>query len=427
MHAQPPPWEYDVSRTSCIGAHLLPARPGDESIGTEFGGWVNRPGSRTDEGFVKVLLVDDHAPIRASLRQLLELRAGYQVVGEGANGQEAVAAVDAHEPDVVLMDVNMPVMNGVEATRTIKERHPDVKVLALTAFGDMSLVSASIKAGASGYLLKGGSAEELLNSLQAVAMGQGALDKEVTRGVIDDVAELYRTEQLRADSLEELDRMKSEFVSVVSHELRTPLTGIKGGVRTLQGGWAQLDDPTKLELLDKIDHQCDRLTHLVDQILTVSGIQSGGLGLAADRFSLTDVARAVVASLGRTFPGRDIVVDGAEVEVMGDRGRIVQAALALVDNALEHTQGRVRVTVGASGGTARLDIDDEGPGIDESLLDRLLTRPFEQGDSSSTRRVGGLGLSIYIARRVLEASGGRLEAVSSPDAGSTFTMVVPLA
>jgi signal transduction histidine kinase len=377
---------------------------------------------------VKVLLVDDHAPIRASLRQLLELRAGYEVVAEGADGREAVAAVDTHEPDVVLMDMNMPVMNGVEATRVIKERHPDVKVLALTAFGDMSLVSASIKAGASGYLLKGGSSEELLNSLEAVAIGQGALDKEVTRGVIEDVAELYRSEQERADSLEELDRMKSEFVSVVSHELRTPLTGIKGGVRTLQTGWAAIDDATKLELLDKIDGQCDHLTHLVDQILTVSGIQGGGLGLTADRFGLGEVARAVVASLVRSFPGRDVFVDAPEeVEVEGDRGRIVQAALALVQNALEHTEGPVRVALSSSPRAARLAIEDEGPGLDPALVHRLLTTPFEQGDSSSTRRVGGLGLSLYIARRVLEASGGALDAASSPEGGSTFTMVVPRA
>ncbi len=374
---------------------------------------------------MKVLLVDDHASIRASLRQLLELRPGYQVVGEGANGREAVAAVDAHEPDVVLMDMNMPVMNGVEATREIKERHPGVKVLALTAFGDMSLVSASIKAGASGYLLKGGSSEELLNSLEAVAVGQGALDKEVTRGVIDDVAELYRSEQERADSLEELDRMKSEFVSVVSHELRTPLTSIKGGVRTLQGGWARLDDATKLELLDKIDHHCDRLTHLVDQILTMSGIQGGGLGLAADRFSLTEVARAVVASLARAFPERDVAVDSAEdVEVAGDRSRIVQVALALVENALEHTRGPVRVTVTPSPEGTRMAIEDDGPGLEPRVLERLLTRPFEQVDASSTRTVGGLGLSLYIARRVLEAAGGALEAASSPDGGSVFTMVV---
>ena len=376
---------------------------------------------------MKVLLVDDHAPIRASLRQLLELRPGYDVVAEGANGREAVEAVAEHEPDVVLMDMSMPVMNGVEATRAIKERHPDVKVLALTAFGDMSLVAASIKAGASGYLLKGGSAEELLNSLEAVALGQGALDREVAGGVIDDAADLYRREQERAASLEELDRMKSEFVAVVSHELRTPLTGIKGGVRTLQEGWPRLDDVTKLELLDKIDRQCDRLTHLVDQLLTVSGIQNGALGLGGERFSLAEVARAVATTLERAYPGRTIDVDVEdEVAVIADRGRVAQTALALVENALEHTDGRVRVALSASDGSARLAIEDEGPGIEPSVLDRLLMQPFEQADSSATRQVGGLGVSLYIARRVLDASGGSLETISTPDGGSTFTMVLPL-
>jgi signal transduction histidine kinase len=356
------------------------------------------------------------------------MRTGYEVVGEGSNGREAVAAVERHRPDIVLMDMNMPVMNGVEATREIKERHPDVKVLALTAFGDMSLVSASIKAGASGYLLKGGSSDELLNSLHAVAMGQGALDKEVTRGVMDDVAELYRNEQQRADSLEELDRMKTEFVSVVSHELRTPLTGIKGGIGTLQGAWAQLDDRTKLELLDRMDQQCDRLVHLVDQILTVSGIQRGGLGLAATHFSLTQVAHAAVAALLRTFPGRDVVIEAPDdVHVAGDRGRIVQATLELVKNALEFTSGPVVVTLDSADPHARLHIADEGPGLDPDVLDRLLRQPFAQADASSTRTVGGLGLSLYIARQVLEASGGALEAVSSPDGGSVFTMLVPLA
>ncbi|MDQ3981678.1 MAG: response regulator [Actinomycetota bacterium] len=377
---------------------------------------------------MKVLLVDDHAPIRASLRQLLEMRTGYEVVGEGSNGREAVAAVDRHRPDVVLMDVNMPVMNGVEATREIKQRHPGVKVLALTAFGDMSLVAASIKAGASGYLLKGGSSDELLNSLHAVAMGQGALDKGVTRGVMDDVADLYRSEQQRAESLEELDRMKSEFVSVVSHELRTPLTGIKGGIRTLHAGWVQLDDGTKLELLDRMDQQCDRLMHLVDQILTVSGLQTGGLGLAATHFSLAEVARAAAAALLRTFPGREVVVEAREdFLVAGDRGRIVQATLELVKNALEFTSGPVAVTLEAGESHARLHIADEGPGLDPDTLDRLLQKPFAQADASSTRTVGGLGLSLYIARQVLEASGGALEAVSSPGGGSVFTMSVPLA
>lgn len=385
--------------------------------------------ARLPEKTIRVVVADDEPLFVEMVQAFLAAEPGIEVVATARDGREALELAKSLDPDVLVMDVSMPVMDGVQATREIKERHPRVQVLALTAFGDMALVTASIEAGASGYLLKGGSAEELLNSLEAVAHGQGALDKGVTRGVIDDVAALYRSERERADSFQELDRMKSEFVSVVSHELRTPLTGIKGGVRTLQSGWDRIDDPTKLELLDQIDHQCDRLTHLVDQILTVSGLQDGRLGLASDRFSLAAVASAVVASLARSFPARAISVEaGEDAEVAGDRARIAQAVLALVENALEHTQGTVRITLESGAGTARLSIADEGPGIDPARLDRLLTQPFEQADASSTRRVGGLGLSLYIARQVLEAAGGSLEAVSAPPgAGSTFTLVVPLA
>jgi signal transduction histidine kinase len=374
---------------------------------------------------MKVLLVDDHAPIRKGIRQLLELRTDFEIVGEGSNGAEAVAAVDRLQPDVVLMDMNMPVMNGVEATRTIKERHPAVKVLALTAFGEMSLVAAMVKAGAAGYLLKGGAADELVESLRAVARGQGALDKEVTRGVMDDLGELYRQEQERADSLADLDRMKSEFVSVVSHELRTPLTTIKGSAATLHRGWDQIDDGLRQEFLNSITGQCDRLTDMIEKILTVSGIQRGGLGLQPSIFSLGLIAREALERTSAMAAGRDVHLDVSDVLASGDRKRIRDVAHSLIENALNFTSGTVKVTVSAPGGVPRLTVEDEGPGLDSAQVHRLLEKPFLQGDSSSTRKVGGMGLSLYIARQVLEASGGWLQVDTAPDRGSTFTMILP--
>jgi signal transduction histidine kinase len=375
---------------------------------------------------VKVLLVDDHSSIRRSLRQLIELKDEFQVVGEGTNGLEAVERVEELDPDIVLMDMNMPVMNGVEATKKIKSRHPHVKVLALTAFADMSLVSSMVRAGASGYLLKGGSANELLESLDAVAKGQGALDREVTKGVMEDVAELYRKEQERADALAELDRMKSEFVSVVSHELRTPLTSIKAGVVTLRQNWHSIDERVRVEFLDSMRKQCDRLNRMVTQILTVSGIQRGGLGLHATVFSLAQVAEEALEIQESRAQARQIVVDtDPTVEATGDQARITEVASALIENALSFTKGRVTVTVVLDEGEPKLAVADEGPGLDENTLARLLENPFTQADSSTTRAVGGLGVSLYIARQVLAASGGRLEVDTGPDKGSTFTMVLP--
>ncbi|HEY7874768.1 MAG TPA: response regulator [Actinomycetota bacterium] len=376
---------------------------------------------------MKILLVDDNAPIRHNLRQLLEMHSDVEIIGEGVNGAEAVKRAGELHPDVVLMDMNMPVMNGAEATKLIKDENPDVKVLALTAFGDMSLVSEMVKAGASGYLLKGGSSKELLESLRSVAQGGGALDKEVTRDVIEDMADLYRKEQERANALAELDRMKTEFISVVSHELRTPLTSIKGGVSTLSVNYDLLTRDEQLELLALISRQCDRFGRLIDQILTVSGIQRGGVGLRPSVFSLGMVGREVSKLLSSAAYGRDLRLEVDEIEASGDLERTREVALALLQNALTFTTGAVTLRTSKHGDCVSLSVIDEGPGMERAKIDQLLAGPFVQGDSSNTRTVGGLGLSLYIARQVLDASGGRLEVETSPEAGSTFTMVLPAA
>ena len=385
------------------------------------------PESQTMEKTVRVIVVDDHAAVRKSLRQLLELKGSYLVVGEGANGAEAVERVEELKPDIVLMDMNMPIMTGAEATKVIKERHPHIKVLALTAFADMTHVSAMVRAGASGYLLKGGSAQELLESLNTIAGGGGALDKEVTRGVMEDMADLYKKEQERSAALAELDRMKSEFVSVVSHELRTPVTAIKGGAKTLQSHWSDLDPGLRDELLDAMARNCDRLTDMIGRLLTVSGIQRGGIGMRPSDFSLKATAERAIAAVSSKAGERQIRFSLEPVQVSGDEARLAEVVISLLDNALDFTTGSVYVSAQSNGHEARLTVADEGPGMSRETVERLLAAPFSQGDSSSTRTVGGLGLSLYIAQKVLEASGGRLEIETSPDTGSRFTMVIPTA
>ena len=374
---------------------------------------------------MKLLLVDDQLPIRRSLRQLLELSGEFQVIGEGTNGAEAVDLVEVLKPDIVLMDVQMPVMNGIEATRMIKERHPDVEVLALTAFGDMGNVSSMVKAGAAGYLLKGGRAEELLESLRAVGEGRGAIDKELSRGVLTDMAKLYRNEQERAEALAELDRMKREFISVVSHELRTPLTFIKGGVNTVQKNWDRISEEQKLEFLESISERCDVLHRMVDQILTVSGLQRGGLGLKPTVFSLGRIAKDVCDDFQEQIQRREIHLQLEDVQACGDEQRVKGVVYELVRNALQHTKEDVYVEVDSGERFARLRVIDDGPGIEPATVRRLLEEPFSQVDTSNTREQGGLGLSLYTAKQVLLACGGRLEVETGPDRGSTFTALLP--
>ena len=126
-------------------------------------------------GRIKLLLADDHAVVRAGTRQLLERQPDFEIVGEAIDGDEAVRLTAELNPDVVVMDVRMPKVSGVEATRRIKANNAEVKVLVLTAHDDDEYVFALLQAGANGYLLKTAEIDELVKAIRTVASGQSAL------------------------------------------------------------------------------------------------------------------------------------------------------------------------------------------------------------------------------------------------------------
>jgi len=132
----------------------------------------------------RVLVVDDHTLVRRGTREILERRNEIRVVGEAADGDEAVSLTDRLRPDVVLMDLGMPGLGGVEATRQIKARWPDVEVLALTVHDDDQYLFEAIRAGASGYLLKDVHDDELIDAVLSVAEGGVVLQPAVTRRLV---------------------------------------------------------------------------------------------------------------------------------------------------------------------------------------------------------------------------------------------------
>jgi len=120
---------------------------------------------------IRILIADDHPVFRFGMRALLETETDFEVVGEASTGNEAVTLTDELQPDVILMDITMPGMNGVEATRQILDRHPETGILIVTMLDDDTLVPA-MRAGARGYLLKGADGEETLRAIRAVAHGE---------------------------------------------------------------------------------------------------------------------------------------------------------------------------------------------------------------------------------------------------------------
>lgn len=137
---------------------------------------------------IRILLADDHAILREGLRLVLEKEADFQVVAEAGDGQEAVEKARALHPDLVLMDIAMPRLNGVEATRRIKRHCPETKVLVLTQYDDRAYVLPILQAGADGYLLKQTEAHHLVEGIRAVMRGEATLSPPVARQLVDLVA-----------------------------------------------------------------------------------------------------------------------------------------------------------------------------------------------------------------------------------------------
>jgi DNA-binding NarL/FixJ family response regulator len=155
---------------------------------------------------IRVLLVDDHAVVRRGLRGFLELLGDIEIVGEAENGAVAVAAARELRPDVVLMDLLMPVLDGIESTAAIKAELPDTEVVALTSFVEESRVTAALEAGASGYILKDADADDVARAIRAAHRGEVHLDPAIAALLARRVRERATASAATAEPLTERER-----------------------------------------------------------------------------------------------------------------------------------------------------------------------------------------------------------------------------
>ncbi len=164
---------------------------------------------------IRIVIADDHALVREGTRQILEDHPGLVVAGEAQDGEEAVAMVTRLQPDVVLMDISMPKLNGIDATRIIKKESPATSVLILTAYDDDQYIFALLDAGAAGYLLKNVRGDELAQAVRAVAEGESVLHPAIAAKVFK-----RYTRSDRAPAQEEVDRLSDRESEVLAMAAR---------------------------------------------------------------------------------------------------------------------------------------------------------------------------------------------------------------
>ena len=229
----------------------------------------------------------------------------------------------------------------------------------------------------------------------------------------------------------EVDRMKSEFVSLVSHELRTPLTSVKGYVDLLLDGDAGALTEDQQELLRIVQRNADRLVALVNDLLDVSRIESGTVELRRASVQVSELVDGVVCSLRPALDakGQQLDTDFPPVlpQVWVDPERLTQVLTNLVSNAHKYTPegGTITVRVRARGDVLAVEVRDSGIGISPEDQQRLFTRFFRSADPVA-QAVGGTGLGLVITRSLVELHGGTIDVRSTPGGGSTFTVTLPL-
>jgi two-component system response regulator NreC len=199
---------------------------------------------------IKVLIADDHAIVRAGLRALIGAEAGMELVGEAAGGYEAIALVEKIRPEVLVLDISMPDLDGISVTRNICPRFPDLRILVLTLHEDEALLKEAIKAGAAGYILKRAAETELISAIQAILRGDLYVDQSMVRALL---GESRQAPTLQSSSVETVTLREKEILKLIVEGYTNRQIGehLVISIRTVEGHRANISD--KLGLHSRVE------------------------------------------------------------------------------------------------------------------------------------------------------------------------------
>jgi signal transduction histidine kinase len=352
-----------------------------------------------------ILVVDDQEATLTSVRTLLE-REGHAIV-TAQSGEEALRQLQSVAPQVMIVDYFMPRMTGAQLVEQVRALDPFVQIVLQTGYsGEAPPRRVLAELDIQGYHDKGDDPERLLMWL------------DVALKTHDLVTTLRRREQLQG-----------ELVANCSHEFRTPLNIIAGYAELMrEGDFGQLPEPA-LAPLDSLLHATRGLADLVEDFLSYARLDAGVMDVTREEIDTAELAAELERLAQLLIAGKPLAfridVSAAPRRFASDPVKIRIILRNLIGNAVKFTdRGVVELRIARTAGALRLGVRDTGCGIAPDELEHVFDA-FAQGDGSTTRRHGGVGLGLALARKTALLLDGDLEVVSQPGVGSTFTLVLP--
>lgn len=367
--------------------------------------------TRSPLGRLRVLLVDDAADVRFLLRRALEGDGRFEVIGEAADGVEGVKLATQHLPDVAVVDLAMPVMDGFQAIPLIRSQSPGTKVVVLTAFRGSHMAAEAAGAGADAYIEKGSDFEGVVATITDLYGNGAARAPGGARALAGDGGAMGPTD---------ID----EILSKINHELRTPVAVIQGFAVRLQQLAAEAEPDRDLlrRSGEAIERNANMLASMLQSIADARDVETGRLELHPEAVDLATLTADLTSDLEVVTGDHAVSLDLARVEAFIDPVRIRQVLTNLLSNAAKFSPAGAPIEISLRAGEtmAELSVRDHGPGVPRGREEEVFAK-----FARMSKGVKGSGLGLYISRGMATAHGGELVLHNSPE-GCTFTLRLPL-
>jgi DNA-binding NarL/FixJ family response regulator len=365
----------------------------------------------------RVVIADDTPEIRTLLRMALETEGGFEIVGEASDGAEALSLSDDHMPDAIVLDLAMPVMDGLEAIPMIRKSNPSAKILVLSGFEAARMKDEALEAGADAYMEKGEPAQRIVQILQELC--PKSLNAKGSPASLPDlrVIEDGSVASVEADKV-------AETFSSLAHELMTPVTVVQGFAETIADRIESLDDDTVREWALTIARNASNMASIIRSFRETARLETGDVELDLENIELNHLIKQTIVDLGAVMRERKVHVDAPEaVEIRADQVKVRQIVTNLLSNSEKFSPLGTPIEVSVAKGVFYVEVcvRDHGRGVAPDQRNALFQK-FSRLDAPEP----GSGLGLYICRRLARAHGGDVIYKDAEGGGASFCLRLPL-